>query len=555
VLFAACSEDRLNIPQKGVINLDEFYITDADAESALVAVYAHFAQNIASSAGANIYVPLNILLNYPADNVLAAGNFYGDNDMVGAMDEFRFDSQSPVVSLAYSHFYWVIYRCNLITDNFTYGVSPVKDRCIAEAKVIRAWCYMMLAMAWGNPPLVDHVLKADEKPANFEGGHDALLQWCADECAEAVPYLDERQSTADKDGAVRVTKGFAWTVQGKALMYLGEYETAKTPLRNIINSGKYALVPGTEWASLFHIEGDGSSEKIFESNIMQNASIGTWSGKIQRSTWMEANIWGWRSDKLAAKPVYQAVGGWGGLAIQEDFAEEFIAHDGDSYRRKGTMLSFNEFLTEIEWPSDKGKPDSATVAQKMADPKRGITDLGGLYGQSLYLQKKHIATKADILQTNSYRFNNFIIERYANVLLLYAEACANTTDGDGAGLAALREVQLRAGIPSANVSTTLTLDAVKKERNFELWCERERWIDMKRWGEFDNVVNAGENIPSLKDAFFTLDEAAHRGYLTYSEPNKDANLEHGFKANKNEWFPYPYAVTSINPNLVQNPGY
>jgi hypothetical protein len=110
VLFAACSEDRLNIPQKGVINLDEFYITDADAESALVAVYAHFAQNIASSAGANIYVPLNILLNYPADNVLAAGNFYGDNDMVGAMDEFRFDSQSPVVSLAYSHFYWVIYR-------------------------------------------------------------------------------------------------------------------------------------------------------------------------------------------------------------------------------------------------------------------------------------------------------------------------------------------------------------------------------------------------------------------------------------------------------------
>ncbi|HPK05806.1 MAG TPA: RagB/SusD family nutrient uptake outer membrane protein, partial [Bacteroidales bacterium] len=72
VLFAACSEDRLDIPQKGVISIDSFYKTDADAESALVAMYAHFATQIASFDGAWIYVPLNILFNYPADNILAA---------------------------------------------------------------------------------------------------------------------------------------------------------------------------------------------------------------------------------------------------------------------------------------------------------------------------------------------------------------------------------------------------------------------------------------------------------------------------------------------------
>jgi len=549
VLFAACSEDRLDIPQKGVVSIDSFYKTDADAESALVAAYAHFAQNIASSAGANIYVPLNILFNYPADNILAAGNEYGDNDMVAAINEFRFDAQSPVVSLAYSHFYWVIYRCNLITDNFAYGDSPVKDRCISEARVLRAWCHMMLAMAWGAPPLVDHVLEGSAKPTNYEGGHDALLQWCADECADAVQYLDERQSTTDKDATVRVTKGFAWTVQGKALMYKGDYPNAKIALKNVISSGKYALVPGTEWANIFHIEGDGSPEKIFESNIMQNASIGTWSGKIQRSTWMEANIWGWRSDKMAAKPVYMAVGGWGGLAIEEDFAEEFAANDGDSYRRKGTMISYEELITQIEWPSDKGKPDSATVAQKLADKNRGISNANGLYGQCKYLQIKHIARPADVLVTNSYRFNNFIIERYADVLLLYAEACAQTNDNDG--LQYLQDVQERAG--SAHVSTTLSLADVKKERNYELWCERARWIDMKRWGEFTKAATAGDNIPSLKDGFFTNTEATHRGYLTYSNPNSDK--EHGFKANKHEWFPYPYAVTSINPNLQQNQGW
>jgi starch-binding outer membrane protein, SusD/RagB family len=89
LLFTACSEDRLEIPQKGVISIESFYKTDEDAQSAMVAAYAQFATQIASWEGASIYVPLNILFNYPADNILAAGEFYGDNDMVAAVNEFR----------------------------------------------------------------------------------------------------------------------------------------------------------------------------------------------------------------------------------------------------------------------------------------------------------------------------------------------------------------------------------------------------------------------------------------------------------------------------------
>ena len=549
LLFSACSEDLLDIPQKGVVSIDSFYKTDADAESALVAAYAQFATNIASWDGAYIYVPLNILFNYPADNIYAAGEFYGDNDMVAAINEFRYDSQSPVVKLAYNHFYYVIYRCNLVIDHFQYGESTVKDRCISEARVMRAWCHMMAAMAWDRPPLVDHVLQGSDKPTNYAGTHEELLQWCADECADAAQYLNERQSTADKDGAVKITKGFAWTVQGKALIYKGDYANAKVALKKVITSGKYALVPGTEWANLFHISGDGSSEKIFESNIAANSAIGDWGGKIQRSTWMEMNIWGWRTSRMAAQPIYMAAQGWGGLGIEDDFAAEFAANDGDSYRRKGTMLSYQEFLTELEWPSDGGNINNLTVAEKMADSHRGISNVAGLYGQSLYLQKKHIATPADVLTTFSYRYNNFIIERYADVLLLYAEACAQTSDNDG--LQYLQAVQQRAG--SAHVSATLTLADVKKERNYELWCEGSRWIDMKRWGELTKAVDAGKHIPSLKDAFFTDGEAAHRAYVTYSEPNQGKQC--GFVAGKHEWFPYPYSVTSINPNLNQNPGW
>lgn len=546
VLFSACNEDLLDIPQKGVIGIDSFYQTDEDAESALVNLYADFITNIGGNDG--IYVPFNIIFNYPADNVLAAGEFYGDNDQLASINEFRFDSQSSVVSLLYSRLYYVIYHSNLVISNFEYGESAVKDRCISEARVVRAWAHMMAAFAWGTPPLVDRLLTPEEKPVNFEGTHEELIRWCAKEFGESVQYLDERKSPSDKDGAVKVTKGFALAMQGKALLNVGDYAAAKTPLKSVISSGKYALVPGEEFGKLFHLSGDGAPEKVFELNLINNASIGDWSGKIQRSTWMEMNLWGWRSSRLAASPTMQADQGWGGLAVEETFAKEFAANDGDSYRRKATMISYDEFITELQWPSDQGDINSMTRAQKLADPNRGIINPDGLYGQSEYLQKKHIVLAED-RSTNWYRFNNFIITRYADVLLMYAEACAQTNDNDG--LQYLRMVQERAG--SDYVSSTLTLQDVKKERNYELWMEASRWIDMKRWGEFEKAKKAGSRIPSLKDAFINDNEPAHRGYLTYSEPN--AGLSVGFKEGKHEWFPYPYNVTSINPNIVQNPGW
>jgi hypothetical protein len=60
-LFSACNEDLLDIPQKGVIDIDSFYKTDEDAESALTNLYAEFITNIGGNDG--IYVPYNIIFN------------------------------------------------------------------------------------------------------------------------------------------------------------------------------------------------------------------------------------------------------------------------------------------------------------------------------------------------------------------------------------------------------------------------------------------------------------------------------------------------------------
>ena len=95
-MFLSGCEDRLDIEQKGVISADDFYQTDADAQNALNNLYQCFAYHIAGNEG--IYVALPVLFNEAGDDMLAAGNMYGDNDFGAEINEFRYTYQNQVES-------------------------------------------------------------------------------------------------------------------------------------------------------------------------------------------------------------------------------------------------------------------------------------------------------------------------------------------------------------------------------------------------------------------------------------------------------------------------
>lgn len=541
LVFSAC-EDRLNIEQKGVISFDSFYRTDDDAQNALNNLYQSFCLNIAGNEGT--YIALPVLFNEAGDDMLAAGNNYGDNDFGAQINEFRYDSQNEVIKNAYWGLYGVIYDTNIILDNIE-PTTDVKKRVCAEARALRAWAHFILAIGWNCPPLVDHVLPPDTKPSNYEGGHDKLLEWCALEAEAAVNDLDERTSPTDKVGASKVTKGFALTLAGKARLFMGDYAGAKADLKQVIESKKYELVPTERWANLFHASGDLCEEMIFQANALENANIGDWSNKIQRTSWMFIQFWNWRTDKLASMPSFIGVDGWGGHSIRADFAERMLQNDGDSPRRKATFLTSDEFLYEMEWNGTKDK--NLTRAELETSKEIGIKNPTGLYGFAGYFANKFVAWPEDN-EKGWYGFKNLTIFRYAEVLLMYAEACAQTDDADGLGLKCLQEIQKRAG--SDHVSTQLTLDEVKNEKGFEMWLEGVRFPDMVRWGDTDGVKDNGKNIPTTYDALFTKKEDKHRIYVEYSNPNKGTT---GFVKGKHEYFAFPFDAVSINPNLKQNP--
>lgn len=536
-LLGGC-DSRLDIEQKGVISADDFYKTDDDAQNAVNNLYQCFGYHIAGNEG--IYVALPVLFNEPGDDMLAAGGMYGDNDFGAQLNEFRYDYQNEVIKNAYIGLYAVIYDSNTILDKLG-DDSPIKRRVRAEAQALRAWSHLMLAIGWDCPPLVDRILPADAKPGNYEGGHQELLRWCAEQAEEAAADLEERIDPSDKVGASKVTKGFALTVAGKARLFMGDYENAKKNLKQVISSGKYELVPTDRWANLFHESGDLCEEMIFQSNVLENANIGDWDGKINRTSWMWIQFWNWRTDKLASKPSFIGADGWGGHSIRADFAERMLANDGDSPRRKATFMTPDEFLYEMEWNGASG----LTRGELEVSDKIGIKDPTGLYGFGGYFAHKIVPWPEDN-EKGWYGFKNLTVFRYAEVLLMYAEACAMTGDNDG--LQYLNAIQTRAG--SAHVSSVLTLDEVKNEKAYEMWIEGVRFPDMVRWGDTDGVVDNGKNIPSTYDAFFTKGEPKHRIYVEYSNPNRGQT---GFVKGKHEYFAYPFTTISRNPNLKQNP--
>ena len=291
-LFLTGCESRLDIQKKGVISLENFYQTDDDAESALVNAYYQAARWLSNTMGTEAgwnECPLLNPFEYASDDMYAAGENKADGVEGNQINAFWYNDANSVITGSYHCYYMIITAANLVIDHFAESAdSQVKKRCVAEARVLRSYIHLMLAMGWYNPPIVDHVLSAQDRPENATD-QKAVLDFVIADCQAALPDLTERASKSDKDGCVKVTKGFANAIIGKAMMFKGDYSGAKAVLKQVIDSGKYDLVPGDKMTSLYHYTGRGNEESVFEFNLKYDATV---DGYYQRAQPNFKMLWG-----------------------------------------------------------------------------------------------------------------------------------------------------------------------------------------------------------------------------------------------------------------------
>ena len=565
-MFTSCSEDLLEIEQKATNSTDSFYKTDADAKSAVTAMYATFAEEISGNEGIwNAYI---MGLNYASDDVFPAGGDIADHSGFRECGEFRYDTSFGPVSALYNHIYKSIYSANLVINYFggDKADSQIKKEAVAQARVMRAWAHMLAAQVYYQPPIVDHLI-VDDKPTNAES-QKAIFDFCIKECEEAMSDIPERNGQSDQEGAWYATKGFAQFVAGKSALFAGDNAKAASLLKPLVESPNYALVPGERFRELFHVEGDGCEEKIFEINFAANSAASTgagWAYGNKRGRWMVANVLNWRGDDIKGggmNPQICATGGWGGGSINHEFAHKMLANDGDSYRRKATFLTSDEFFydaTLCPWKNDiEAGGTLSTRAEKEFDPNRGIIKDAGSFSRSDVMEVKMMMHPNDCdpnkVAGDNCNNTNLCLARLGEAYLLYAEAClasGNTAEA----LKYVNKIQQRAG--SKTISSSVDLQTIQDEKQYELWFEGCRWFDIVRWGIakqcWDKVL---DNVPYQFDEYFTSGgKKPHKLVYEVRHPYKEANITLSFTEGKNEYWPIPQTVIEVNDQMHQVRGW
>ena len=593
--LASCDQKLLDIPQKGVVAYETFYQTDEDAFSALVSTYANVVKRYGKLSGNS--PSINVFNNAPGDELYWGGSNKDDHVAAQEINEFRatYTTNNGHITSVYKTFYEIIYKANLVIDNFwgengELADSPTKKQCVAEARVLRSWAHMQLACYFGTPPLVDHVLDGNAKPTNSDP--EELWQFIINDLKAAVDDLPARKGKSDKDGALRITQGAALAFLGKAQVIHGDYADAKTSLKRVIDSGNYDLVPGARMSELFHMAGDGCEEKVFEINVVDADKY----GKNGRWDYQSNQSLFFRQLKNFPDFTLQSVGWGNNMAPSEKFVTTLLKNERGSHRQKAWVVSYEDLLTEYSYSKIDG---NMTKDEKLLDDKRGL-DLAkrpDLYANCGWFFIKFLPYKSDLnANSSTCTQENKIIMRYAEVLLLYAEACAMTSDNSG--LDALNKVATRAGAPTYS---TLTMDNVKKEKWLELAWEGTRFVDLVRWGDAEKELSfrGKTKTPYLRDDFYTnkdgngqllspvqvTDEmgltywtlTVERAKVTGSateqtgRPHKAIVLWEddgyaarggGFVPGKHERYPFPFDVVMANPwnpetgtGIKQNPGW
>ena len=558
MILSSC-DDRLDVEQKATSSTGNFYKTDADAKSAVTAMYATYSNEIGGNEGIwNAYI---MGLNYSADDVFAAGGDRNDHADFRVLNEMRYDPSSAPIKQLYNHIYKSIYSANLVITYFGETAdTQVKKQAVAEARVMRAWAHMLAAQVYYQPPLIDHLITT-EKPTNAES-QKAIFDWCVKECEEAMGDLAERKGPNDKEGAWYATKGFAQFVGGKAALFAGDNAKAASMLKPLVESPNYALVPGERFRDLFHVEGDGCEEKIFEFNYITNtaASGGNapWSPSNNRGRWMVANVLNWRGDDIVGggkNPQICSTGGWGGGSINQDFAHKMLDNDGDSYRRKATFLTSDEFFYDEKLCGWRSDATCKTRAEKEFDPERGIRKEAGSFSRSDVMEVKMMMhpNDAGLAVGDNCNQTNLCLARLAEAYLLYAEACLTTNPAEAKKY--INKIQVRAG--SKTISENVDLQVLQDEKEYELWFEGCRWFDIVRWGIakqcYDKVL---DNIPLQWDEYWTSGGTKpHKLYYKVHHPFAEAGIHLEFVAGKHEYWPIPQSTIEVNDQMHQVRGW
>ena len=510
--FSSCS-GLLDIQQKGVVSQDGFYTTDEACEEAATAIYSTFSDQTFNN-GFYLVAMLD-------DDTWAAGDNRGANVDLEALNEFRYTSSTGTIQSAFSGDYKIIYASNLILCNVENPDTDIKKRAVAEAYFFRAYAYFDLVTLFGSVPKVTALTNDGNYQVASSPAEEIYELIESDlEAAISMNILPEKTSLDDSETSIRITKQTAQALLGKAYLFDKKYDAAAKMLDQVIASGKYGLFQGN-YGDIFCAQNNFNREVMLAVNNANDPTNNSFTAMNVFHGWRVDRFEGWST---ASIDVYEM--GWGFGVPTKNLYDAFVEMEGpDGYRLNQTIITYDDI-----------------VAQGLK-----IIDGQFVYGCEGYMSWKFRNSPGSYVNgTWAGFYNNQVIMRYAEVLLLASEAHFMNNNASKA-TEYLNEIRTRAKL--APLGHAITLDDIKKEKRLELCGENLRFKDLVRWGDaYETLKNQGSYYP-----IFYGYKNGTKEYNVVNTPNSAS--DYGFKSGKHELLPIPQLELEVNPLIEQNPGW
>ncbi len=340
----------------------------------------------------------------------------------------------------------------LYRENITEQSDMEKcDQYEGEVRFLRALSYYRLTQLFGDVT----ILRSNSQQDYTRSVRDVVYEYMLTEdllpAIELLPKVHPRN--AEHMGAA--TSYTAAALAAKVYLQMGDFPNVKKQTEYVIKSGMFDLYP--DFYNLFKTAGMLCEESLFECQI---TDFDTGSGE-------EIRAGEWYTFQGPANTG--VVSGWGFIGYRDEFVHWAEVTRGETVRATTTFLKGGETTPS----GDAIKLNTNMTATNCWNGKAYLpsseTPAGRGYGSG----------------------NNIRILRYADVLLMYAEACVETGQDLGNALIQFNKVRTRAKMPEIKQSE-LTKDMILDERRMELAGEwGERYMDLVRTGKAAQVLNEG----------------------------------------------------------------
>jgi len=457
-LLTQCNE--LDLQPLDAITEDAFYRTANDFKGAILSSYSSM-QSLNGTSTEN----LGECAEWWKMVLMASDEATFDPQQAGNcatninLDNLQFVSTDKAFQSVFTHLYQGMFRANLVLDKLQ-GDHTLSGGEVAafeaEARFMRAWFQFQSYKFWGGQGPLAQETRRDLTDISLPNSTPAETE--AAMIADFTAAAAGLPAQWDGGNLGRATSGAAMGYLGKVHLYAGNFSEAATALASVYNSGMYTLVPSHEEA--FAIDQENNSEAVFELQYGSNSDDNGWvlddnhSENFKASQgWMRS----WWQDAGRGAPG----GGLGIYIPTDEIINAFedgdtrrfssIYKDGDTYYAAGTVAPYDPAWSPTGSNLKKYRGDNATKFT----PVNFAID-----------------------------YNNERLMRFADVILMYAEALIETGDlSTAADL--INEVRSRSFPDGAAVQVGTKdemVDALVHERQVELAFEGHRLFDLARWG-------------------------------------------------------------------------